>query len=124
MKRVIIESPYGSDDDQIVARNLRFLQACMHDCIVNHNEAPYASHGLYTQPGVLDDRTPEERRRGIEAGFTWRDVADATIVYTNLGITKGMKYGIAHAEERGTPIEYRLLDGWAELSVIDGGVPE
>ena len=96
----------------------------MHDSIVNHDEAPYASHGLYTQPGVLDDRIPVERDRGIVAGFLWREAADATIVYTNLGITTGMAYGIAHAEARGRPIEYRLLDSWAELSVIDGGVAE
>ncbi len=120
MKRVIIESPYGSDDDQIIARNIRFLQACMHDAIVNHNEAPFASHGLYTQPGVLDDRNPEERSLGIQAGFLWRDVAEATIVYTNLGVTKGMKYGIEHAEENGTPIIRRLCPGWPELSLING----
>jgi hypothetical protein len=124
MRRVVIESPYGSDDDQIVERNLRFLRACMRDAIVNHDEAPYASHGLYTQPGVLDDRIPVERERGIQAGFLWRDVADATVVYTNLGITKGMQYGIAHAEGRGIPIEYRVLDSWAELSVINGGLAE
>ncbi len=121
MRRVVIESPYGSDDDRIVERNVRFLQACMHDAFVNHNEAPFASHGLYTQPGVLDDRDPAQRELGIQAGFLWRDAAEATIVYTNLGITKGMQYGIQHAEERGHPIVYRVLQSWAELSVIDGG---
>lgn len=124
MKRVIIESPYGSDDDQIVERNIRFLRACMHDAIVNHNEAPYASHGLYTQPGVMNDRDEKERDLSIQAGLLWRDVAELAVVYTNLGITKGMRFGIQHAEERDNPIVYRRLDSWAELSVIDGDKSE
>ncbi len=40
-------------------------------------------------------------------------IADATIVYMNLGISKGMQYGIDHAKTHGKPIEYRALpDGW------------
>lgn len=76
MKRVIIESPYAGDID----RNLRYLRACMADCL-RRGEAPFASHGLYTQPGVLDDDKPDERKLGIEAGFAWRDVAEMTVVY-------------------------------------------
>lgn len=107
MKRVIIESPYAGD----VETNLRYLRACMHYCIT-HDEAPYASHALYTQPGVLDDDRPVERELGIVAGFAWRDVADLTVVYTDLGITKGMQYGIDDANRKGRPVEYRTLPGW------------
>lgn len=98
MRRVIIESPYGSPDPAVVERNRRYLRACMHDCLVR-GEAPFASHGLYTQPGVLDDNVPEERTHGIEAGFAWREAADATVVYTDLGYSVGMKYGIDAAEK-------------------------
>lgn len=121
MRRVIIESPYAGEKpgDQVgVERNLRYLRACMHDCFLR-GEAPYASHGLYTQPGVLDDNDPDERKLGIEAGFAWRDSADATIVYTDLGTTRGMQYGIDHANRGGRPIEYRQLPafntGWPAL---------
>ena len=80
-------------------------------CLVNRGEAPFASHGLYTQPGVLRDEVHEERQHGIAAGFAWREVAEATIVYTDLGRSRGMDYGIAHAEKLGHPIEYRTLGG-------------
>lgn len=110
MKRVVIESPYAGN----VELNLRYLRACMHHCITN-DEAPYASHALYTQPGVLDDDIPVQRELGIVAGFCWRDVADLTVVYTDLGITKGMQYGIDDAMRKGRPVEYRTLPGWADL---------
>jgi hypothetical protein len=108
---VVIESPYAGD----IEKNMRYLAACMHDCIVNHNEAPFASHGLYTQKGVLRDEVPEERKMGIEAGFVMRPLLQKTVVYTDLGYSTGMKYGIKHAEEIGHPIEYRTLGGeWAQ----------
>lgn len=108
---VIIESPYAGD----VALNLEYLRECLHDSLVNHNEAPFASHAIYTQPGVLDDLVPSEREHGIHAGFQWRKVADATVVYTDLGISRGMGYGIAAAKSiKHTVIERKLGEGWLE----------
>ena len=104
MKRVIIESPYAGD----VCRNLRYLRAAMRDCLYR-GEAPYASHALYTQPGVLDDMLALERALGIQAGFAWRAAAELTVVYGDLGITEGMRKGIAAAQEMGHPIEYRYI---------------
>ncbi len=106
MKRVIIESPYAGD----VERNLRYLRACMADCLARY-EAPFASHGLYTQPGVLDDTIQDERDLGIKAGFAWREVAHLTAVYADLGITKGMQAGIHDATTRNRPLEFRRLGG-------------
>ena len=103
MRLVIIESPYAGD----VEHHLAYLRAAMRDCLLR-GEAPYASHGLYTQPGVLRDEVPEEREHGIQAGFVWRQVAQATI-----GVSRGMQYGIDDAAKRGTPVEYRSLAGWA-----------
>lgn len=109
MRRVVIESPYAGD----VERNLRYLRACMADCL-RRGEAPFASHGLYTQPGVLRDEIPEERAAGIHAGFAWRDAAEKTVVYMDLGVSGGMRYGIDDAEKKGRAIEYRRLGGeWA-----------
>ncbi len=107
MRRVVIESPYAGD----VATNLRYLRAAMKDCL-KRGESPYASHGLLTQEGVLDDTDRDERALGIVAGFSWRDVSDATIIYTDLGITPGMSYGIDDAAFKGRPIEYRNIPGW------------
>lgn len=106
MKRVIIESPYAGN----VERNLRYLRAAMRDCL-RRGEAPFASHGLYTQPGVLDDLVPDERKLGIAAGFEWREVAEATVVYEDLGISRGMLLGIEHAFLAGRAVVYRKLGG-------------
>lgn len=59
----------------------------------------------------MDDDIQEERDCGIHAGFAWRGAANKTVVYTDCGISNGMKYGIKHAEELGHPIEYRTLKG-------------
>lgn len=112
--RVHIESPYGAKDREAAEGNLRYLRACMKHCL-HRKEAPYASHGLYTQEGVLDDWDPEERKLGIEAGFAWRHGAVLTAVYCDLGISKGMVQGIKHATELNHPVEYRLLGGeWSK----------
>src|SRR5512146_2425464 len=111
---VVIESPYGKNvdgtraDAATVERNLRYLRACMADCF-KRGEAPYASHGLYTQPGVLDDAKPEERRRGMEAGFAWGAKAPLRVVYMDLGITDGMHQGVARANALGQRVEYRTV---------------
>lgn len=104
MRLVIIESPYAGD----VAANEAYARACVRDSLAR-GEAPIASHLLYTQPGVLDDNAPAERQWGIDAGLAWRRVADASIVYTDRGVSAGMKYGIAAAEAAGVPVEYRTL---------------
>ena len=104
---VIVESPYAGDVD----RNVAYARAAMADCLAR-GEAPYASHLLYTQPGVLDDTVPAERIKGIAAGFAWRAVAKRTVVYEDLGITRGMQQGIDAAMAHGHPIEYRSIPGW------------
>ena len=80
---------------------------------LNRGEAPFAMHLLYTQEGILNDDIPEERNWGIEAGMAWGKFAGVTAVYTNLGITPGMEFGIQRANEEGRKIEYRNLDGWS-----------
>lgn len=105
---VIVESPYGSPDPEIRERNVAYARAALRDCILR-GESPYASHLLYTQPGILVDEVPEERQLGIDAGFVWRSLAKKTVVYQDLGISKGMEYGIKHAQSIGHEIEYRSL---------------
>lgn len=104
MRLVILESPYSGD----VEENLRYARACMKDCL-SRAEAPFASHLLYTQPGVYDDDIPDERSAGICAGFAWHSVADALVVYTDRGISPGMKCGIEWAQDTGLVIEFRKL---------------
>lgn len=101
MKLVIIESPYKGDP-----KNKLYARRCLLDSL-KRGEAPLASHLLYTQ--VLDDNKPEERKQGIEAGLAWGKKADLTVVYMDLGISKGMELGIQRAKDEGREIEYRKL---------------
>ncbi len=84
----------------------------MADCF-RRGEYPLASHLLYTQPGVLDDDIPSERKLGIEAGIAWGSHANATVVYTDMGISPGMRLGINSAQMQRRPVEYRTLAGVA-----------
>ncbi len=115
MKRVIIETPYKGINWGDTEENIRFTRLCGHDCIVRHNEAWFASHLLYTQEGVLDDKIPEERALGIEGGFAWKEVADSTVVYVNRGISKGMHFGIHKTISLGQPFEYRVLPNYPNI---------
>lgn len=104
MRRVIVESPYAGE----VEANIAYARQCVADCL-QRGEAPFASHLLYTQPGILDDTVPQEGRLGIAAGLAWGEVAHATVVYTDRGISAGMQLGIEHAIADGKPVEYRRL---------------
>jgi hypothetical protein len=118
---VIIESPYAGDID----RNIAYARACMRDSLLR-GEAPYASHLLYTQPGVLRDEVPADRELGITSGFEFRRIADIIAVYTDLGISPGMQRAIDKEEadvrrtvdyrgeaDRGSRIQMRSLPDWA-----------
>lgn len=104
MIRVVIESPLAGQ----FQRNKEYAIACMRDSI-SRDEAPIASHLLYTLRGLLDDRVPEERALGMSMGFTWGTWADKIVVYTDLGISKGMRQGIDFYSGLSIPIEYRNL---------------
>lgn len=105
MKRVVIESPYKG----YMKLNEIYGEFAMHDCLVNYNESPYASHLLYTRRYVLRDWIEEERKLGIEAGFYWRDVSEKTVFYVDLGISDGMKLGIEDCKKKGKEYEIRKL---------------
>lgn len=102
-RRVVIESPFHGD----ISRNKRYLDAAIRDCIANHQDAPFASHGLYTRS--LDDNDIDERSMGITAGFSWMGVCDAVVVYWDFGISTGMRLGMNNAKKMGIPVEMRKL---------------
>lgn len=113
MKRVILETPFSGKTDEEVATNIKYARLCVRDCL-RRGEAPIASHILFTQPDVLDDKNPEERLLGMEAGFAWREVAEATVVYKDRGISEGMLRGIRDARKKGCQVEYRKLPGYSD----------
>jgi hypothetical protein len=111
-KLVIIESPLAGD----VEANIAYAKECMRDSL-RRGEAPYASHLLYAQPGILDDLVPEERALGIEAGLAWGEAAELTAVYIDLGISKGMRYGIERAIAAKRTIVARSLRGLSDSAM-------
>ena len=104
MKLVILESPYAGN----IFRHIAYARKCVRDSLLR-GESPIASHLLYTQHGILNDDIPEERQLGIDAGLAWKSVAEATVVYADLGITAGMQYGMDQAKKQGFEIEIRYL---------------
>jgi len=114
IRTVIVESPYAGD----LAANRRYARAALRDCL-SRGEAPFASHLLYTQPGVLRDGVAAERQWGIDAGLAIGRRMDATVVYTDRGYSVGMRYGIAAAQAAGRPVEYRSLTKGQEPKSAD-----
>lgn len=102
--KVIIESPYAGN----IPLNVEYARACVKDSL-SRNEAPIASHLLFTQPGILDDNDPEERKKGIEAGLSWLSVADKHVFYADLGWSDGMKDAAVKADENGIKYEVRKI---------------
>jgi hypothetical protein len=120
VKFVILESPFATrsitlpDGSEYVCQegaNIAYARACMHDCLVTHGQAPYASHLLYTQEGVLDDDIPEERNLGIKAGLEIGRKADLRVFYVDRGVSSGMREGFRFGLELGQPYQIRTLDG-------------
>jgi hypothetical protein len=114
---VVIESPFAGDSFKEVERNISYARSAMRDSLLQ-GEAPFASHLLYTQPGVLDDTITDERTRGIKAGLLWGYHAKRVAVYTDLGISKGMRLGIEHAQRNGTEVVFRSLSGWGWVGAL------
>lgn len=122
MNLVVIESPYAGKSSAIwpigpilrwwrTRQNVKYLRACMHEALVKYGEAPYASHAIYTQPGVLDDTIESERAHGIRAGFAWGEKAPKRVFYVDHGWSMGMRAGLAEAYRLDQEIEFRTLYG-------------
>jgi len=90
----------------------------MADCL-RKGEAPLASHLLYTQPEVLRDDVEEERAMGIAAGLQWGAICDYVVVYTDLGISKGMKLSVEMYREMNKEIHLRSLPGWPTTNTTE-----
>ncbi|OGD81322.1 hypothetical protein A2572_02255 [Candidatus Collierbacteria bacterium RIFOXYD1_FULL_40_9] len=114
-KRVIVETPFKGKDKAEEDRNITYARACARDCLVNYDEAPFLSHLLYTQEGILKDGVDEERWLGINAGLAWGEAAEATVVYIDLGTSVGMQHGITNAIHTNRPIFYRKLPNFEKL---------
>jgi len=100
--RVMIESPYAGD----VHDNILYLHSCMMDSL-NRGEAPFASHGFYTE--VLNDDDQKERALGIKCGYAWMKAADRVVFYVDKGWSKGMRDAFITASTLGKDVEMRRI---------------
>jgi hypothetical protein len=105
-KIVIVESPFAGD----VADNITYARRCLRDSLLR-GEAPFASHLLYTQPNVLDDDVPIERKLGIESGFAFKHVEGAlTAFYIDRKWSDGMKEALVYCKRYKLPYTVRKID--------------
>lgn len=101
-KIVVLESPYAGN----VKENIEYARKCLKDSL-SRGESVFASHLLYTQ--VLDDDIKEERELGISKGFGFIDICDLHVIYTDLGISRGMVNAIKYSLSIGKKVEYRKI---------------
>lgn len=101
--RVIVESPYAGG-----WKNVLYCRQCVLDSL-SRGESPYASHLLYTQKGMLDDKDPKQRKRGIDAANVWLEVCDFVAAYCDFGISEGMMIGIVRASRLNKEIRLRWI---------------
>lgn len=112
MRLVILESPLQGD----VRINERYARRAMRHCF-SLGDAPFASHLIYAQEGILIDEEQFERELGIEAGLTWGERAIASVFYIDLHISGGMKIGYDRAIADKRKIEMRSLASTLSLEV-------
>lgn len=105
---VLLETPYAAPTVELLARNLAYARAAMRDSLLR-GEAPFASHLLYAQVGVLEDSVPAERELGMCAGWAWGQQAARVVCYVDLGISPGMSAAIDAAQAAQLDIEMRNL---------------
>lgn len=106
--RVIIESPFAGNKKRSKRLHVDYARRCMKDSL-SRGECPFASHLLYTQSGILDDKIKDERQLGMQSGYTWMKSAGIIAVYTDFGISSGMRSAILHAHSLGKRVVYRSL---------------
>lgn len=105
---VVLELPHESKTKEELEEHIEYAEACIDDCF-ERRESPFNYHLFYPPEIILRNNESKERKLGIEADLAWIKLADAMVVYTDLGVTEGMKRSIKKAEESDKTIEYRQL---------------
>ncbi len=105
-KLVVVESPFGADNINDLVRNVAYAMLASRDSF-ERDEVPLASHLIYTL--MLDDTDPAERMKGIDAGLAIGSHAELTALYKDLGVSRGMEYGVENAKKAGRVVVSRTL---------------
>lgn len=115
MRCVTIESPFGAPTPEGIATNVAYARACLLDSL-RRGEAPLASHLLY--PQALSDALPDERQKGMMAGYEWMKAAEAVVLYLDRGVSNGMKTAESYALQFQKPVERRWLGEWEAPATV------
>ena len=83
----------------------RYADQAMLDAI-NRDEAPFPWPGL---SHVLDDADPDDRAAALDTCLAWLSAAERVAVYTDYGISSGMRGEIDRARALGIPVELRSI---------------
>lgn len=108
MKRVMIESPYRTQDIVLRGVYLDYRDDCIRDSL-ERGEAPFASHRFY--PDFLDDDDPHDRDIGMMCNQAWQEVAEEVAFYIDHGMSEGMENALMWANDMGLRIDIRSLRG-------------
>lgn len=109
LQAVYVCSPLRANTEVERARNIEYARAVTLDS-ERRGEAPFTPHLLYTQ--IFDDNVQEERERAMKAAIVWFSRADKVVVYTDLGISQGMREEMVLAVAQRRMVEERTLPGW------------
>jgi len=106
MALVAIESPLKANQGYSREQFRRYWQLCIEDAIKYHEDEVYCSHWL---ADVLDDENPLERAIGLKIGLRFSAFCDYAAVYTDFGISEGMKDAMIFYDKIGKRVERRSL---------------
>lgn len=113
----IIESPFSAPTPEGVERNRRYLAACIRHVRLTRGCVPWASHAIL--PLGLSDTVQAERESGMTCTKELLSMlanarADAVcFVFVDLGISRGMQWGIETCARYGMRVEFiELGEDW------------
>ena len=101
-KLCYICSPYRGDTE----RNVKYAQELTRRAVCT-SHIPITPHLYITQ--ALDDRNPEERALGMEAGLHLLEPCECIMIGGRYGISEGMRYEIEWAHKMGKNFSLRIV---------------
>ena len=113
---VLLESPFAGHNEWEISKNVTYARAAMRACFAM-GKYPFASHLLYTQPGILDDNVSSERMLGIRAGLEWGKLAKESVFFMDRGFSNGMQIGLLDAMTVGRRINVYSLDDFKDSHI-------
>jgi len=92
-KKVYVVSPYAGEVYRNIVNTKWYCRF-----VIKEGAIPIASHLMY--PRFLNDMDPEERELGIMFGFSLMEGCDEVWVFTENGISEGMRREIHEAKRQ------------------------